>query len=310
IMNDIDLASIANWIPIGEITTRTVADKIVIEPVPNKTFTGKIDGNNKSIKNLTINSSVDTEAGFIGLFTYLGAGSEIKNLSFVNANVTVTGHLYTYSAILAGSASKTTLTNINIVGGTVTGGNRIASIVYAVSGTSTYTNCVSSATLNVQCNYRTIAGGLFGELCGEDERANANIIARTPSIFTLTNCEFKGQMNIKALSAHSTSFRWFGQLFGGTSYTAGAPTGTGIDVVVNNFKANGKINVLEHTSLNSIENLLPVGTNGNLFIYVDTYDGIAVGKLFNSTTDNKASAGKLGRVHCNCKLIINGSVVA
>ncbi len=76
LMNDIDLSSYSNWDPIGNVDT-------------GEGFTGVLDGNGYSIKNLTINRP--DEVG-VGLFAMIGnssgtTGGEVKNLGLENVNI-------------------------------------------------------------------------------------------------------------------------------------------------------------------------------------------------------------------------------
>ncbi|MCZ8157838.1 MAG: hypothetical protein O9264_17090 [Leptospira sp.] len=68
---DIDLSSIANFIPISNITNQ---------------FTGKFDGQDYTIHNLTIDDTATSQRGLFG-YVIGGALTEIKNLRLSNANV-------------------------------------------------------------------------------------------------------------------------------------------------------------------------------------------------------------------------------
>ena len=76
----LDLAD-EDWTPIGNGTNQ---------------FSGSFDGNNKTIKNLTINGSMDYNNGtglnYAGLFGYLKNSGSLKNLTIENADVS--GCLY------------------------------------------------------------------------------------------------------------------------------------------------------------------------------------------------------------------------
>ncbi len=78
-------------------------------------FLGTIDGNNKTISNITITGSGTGVYG--GIFQRTGAGATIKNLTLVNPSVTVTGR----AGIIAGRVEVDALTifNVHIENGSV-----------------------------------------------------------------------------------------------------------------------------------------------------------------------------------------------
>lgn len=129
------------------------------EPIGNihKVYKGTFDGNNKTITNLYINNIQEN----MGLFGYINQ-STIKNLTFVNANVTNTK---SNTGILVGQAvNGSTLQNIKISetcrmkgGADYTGG--IAGVFVG----NAY-NCVNYATVQGTKG----VGGLFGCYAGTD----------------------------------------------------------------------------------------------------------------------------------------------
>ena len=122
-----------SWKPIGNTTNR---------------YMGTFDGNNKTITNLYINANQE----YSGLFGYTFI-STIKNLTFVNANVTNTN---SFTGILVGYGYGGTYQNImtstscEVNGGDVTGGiaGKLAGNAY---------NCVNYATVQG----KELVGGLF-----------------------------------------------------------------------------------------------------------------------------------------------------
>ena len=134
------------------------------EPIGNNTkiYKGTFDGNNKTITNLYINDFQEN----MGLFGYISQ-STIKNLTFVNANVTNTTSSNT--GILVGKAeSGSTLQNIKIsetcqMKG---GGGEYTSNTGGIAGVfvgNAY-NCVNYATVQGTQH----VGGLFGVYAGTD----------------------------------------------------------------------------------------------------------------------------------------------
>lgn len=125
-------------------------EEVSWEPIGNTTnqYMGTFDGNNKTITNLYINAN-QKYSGLFG-YTYI---STIKNLTFVNANVTNTN---SFTGILVGYGYGGTYQNImtstscEVNGGDVTGGiaGKLAGNAY---------NCVNYATVQG----KEQVGGLF-----------------------------------------------------------------------------------------------------------------------------------------------------
>ena len=125
-------------------------EEVSWEPIGNTTnrYMGTFDGNNKTITNLYINANQE----YSGLFGYTFI-STIKNLTFVNANVTNTN---SFTGILVGYGYGGTYYNImtstscEVNGGDVTGGiaGKLAGNAY---------NCVNYATVQG----KEQVGGLF-----------------------------------------------------------------------------------------------------------------------------------------------------
>ena len=126
-------------------------EEVSWEPIGNTTnrYMGTFDGNNKTITNLYINANQK----YSGLFGYTMEGT-IKNLTFVNANVTNTK---TYTGILVGYANNSNLQNIKISNTClIKGGKETGGIAGDFWGNAY--NCVNYAT--VQGKERV--GGLLG----------------------------------------------------------------------------------------------------------------------------------------------------
>lgn len=137
------------------------------EPIGNHTkiYKGTFDGNNKTITNLYINNIQE----YMGLFGYISQ-STIKNLTFVNANVTNTD---SYTGILVGYAeSGSTLQNIKISETCrMKGGADYTDYTGGIAGVfvgNAY-NCVNYATVQGTKH----VGGLFGSYAGKDNYITA-----------------------------------------------------------------------------------------------------------------------------------------
>ena len=157
----IDLSSIENWTPIGNITYNSQ-----YKPVDaSKVFSGVFDGNGKVISNLKIERTVggaDTQAN-VGLFGITGEGAAIKDLTLTNVNIETDGRNV---GALAGFAYKATLSNITVNGNIqIKGGNNVA----GVAGMTRY-HAMSATNINVIGDDvsaivgNNIVGGIFAEI--------------------------------------------------------------------------------------------------------------------------------------------------
>lgn len=126
--NDIDLSSIANFVPIGTNASR---------------FKGQFDGKNFTISNLKI----DTTTQYTALFAHIDVTAVVKNIKFMNANVktTTTGAAVAVGVAYANSTSKSLIDNIAVYDSQITGEIRVSSICAMLQGT--LKNCYSDAHL-------------------------------------------------------------------------------------------------------------------------------------------------------------------
>ena len=141
LMNDIDLSSYANWDPIGEMDP----DAGIMQG-----FTGVLDGNGYSIKNLTINRP-DEE--YVGLFAI--TGGEVQNLGL--ENIDVTGDIIV--GALAGAGSN--VSNCSVSGSITC--NTAGGLLFGMGG-GNIESCYTSGDitgLNGK-NYYCGVGGLVG----------------------------------------------------------------------------------------------------------------------------------------------------
>ncbi|MDR2944266.1 MAG: hypothetical protein LBU81_04190 [Methanosarcinales archaeon] len=104
LMNDLDFndSSMGNWVPLG-----------FSENEANITsFNGVFNGNNKIIRHLVI----DTEKGNLsGLFSAIGRGGSVSNLTISNAQVS--GNAYV--VVLSGSVVSSVITNCHVMNSSV-----------------------------------------------------------------------------------------------------------------------------------------------------------------------------------------------
>ena len=157
---DIDLSSVTNWTPIGNVTYNS---KYVLEAT--NVFSGVFDGNDNVIFNLKVNKTVggaDTQAN-VGLFGITGAGAVIKDLTLTNVDINTDGRNV---GALAGFAYNTDLENITVNGNIqIKGGNNVS----GVSG-MTRNHDMIAKNITVKGNDgstivgNNIVGGIFAEI--------------------------------------------------------------------------------------------------------------------------------------------------
>ena len=114
LLKDIDLAGV-NWVPVG---------------TKESPFSGSIDGNGKTISNLTINNQNLDYAGLIGYGTGTGSGNKtltIKDLTIANASITAR----MYAGVLGGCLySYNSINNVKVQGQIqVTGNYKVGGVV-------------------------------------------------------------------------------------------------------------------------------------------------------------------------------------
>ncbi len=131
-MNDIDMAGVLLY-SIGDLGP----------------FTGSFDGNNKTVSNVVINNQ---SSNFVGLFSCIGNGGEVKNLGITNINVTGSDHVGGLVGDNLGTVSSCYST------GSISGNSYVGGLVgYDYSGT--VENCYSTGSVNGTGDY---VGGLAG----------------------------------------------------------------------------------------------------------------------------------------------------
>ncbi len=151
LMNDIDLSSISNWDPIGDIDTST-------GDITNG-FSGILEGNGFAIKNLKINRA--SEYG-VGLFSGI-KNAKIQNLTIDNVNVSGGFAVGGLAAIIINSD----IVNVNI-SGSITGQSYIgglAGVIGDISSTLKDNSNISysSSSCNITASFvYSHAGSLAG----------------------------------------------------------------------------------------------------------------------------------------------------
>ena len=134
----------SNWTPIGNYTGMNQ---------PNN-FTGKIDGKNHTISNLTIKNG-PKGTGFIGYIT----SGYIKNLNFINADIK--GDVWV--GVIAGYATVP-IENCHVLSGSVYANTRCGGIAAYCS--KTITGCKNYASISDKENYASMQYSRIGGIVG------------------------------------------------------------------------------------------------------------------------------------------------
>ena len=176
LMNDI---SVSDWVPIGD---------------RSKPFTGKFNGNNHKITiNSTKESGYSSAGYFIGLFGYMGAGSEVCNLRVATNLTKTTNNRPIYLGGITGDLDGGTIyncavnANLKIIyrGGAINAGG----ITGRMSNEGIIRNCYVTGSISVSNdydNYRCSVGGIAGLVYSA----------------TIENCHTTNSINIET-SSHS-----------------------------------------------------------------------------------------------------------
>ncbi len=169
LMQDIDCSSIENFESIGDWWSSQV-------------FTGNLNGNSKTISNLTINSS----SRYIGIFSDLRG--DVNHLVLLNPTITSTSD---GTAALAGRTDGAYIYDVNVLNATINGGYYVGALVGYNYNYSTITNCHSSGTITGTGIY---AGGITG----------------SNHVSTITNCDSNATVNGTEEVGGITGYNWGG----------------------------------------------------------------------------------------------------
>ncbi len=241
-------------------------------------FTGTLDGDGHTISNLTINQS-----GFVnqqGLFS-VATGATIKDLIITNA--TVSGNFIV--GILAGSASNTTIKNVQVSGSMSSSASLslMGALVGSMGGGGSISN--SYTNVNITSGYSYV-GGLVGTL-------GSTTISKSYAV---------GNINISRDSSSSVSA--VGGLVGesnGTvsdSYAIGNVTGTGSQV-------GGAVGVMRNTA--AVKRIYAKGSVsggssvGGLVGTIDSGGTVTNSYWDTQTTGQSSSAGGTGKTTAEMK---------
>ena len=185
-----DITLTGNWTPVGISFTNS--------------YTGTFDGNNHTIRGLTVKGSDE----YAGLFGYIGSGGTVKNVKLADVQIT-SDYQYAYVGGVAGN-NDGAIENCS-VSGSVSSNYSAGGVVAQQFGNS-ITGCSSSATVKGTAEVGGVAG-------------------KTDNSATLTACYATGNVTFERASTINTfAGGVVGSNGGGTliaCYATGSVTGTG-----------------------------------------------------------------------------------
>lgn len=178
--NNIDLSSVSQWTPLGGFYKEYV-------------FTGSLDGNSKTISNLTRTDYIYTNSAnrsYFGLFGYIGSGGVVKNMTFSSVNINMAGPEVTeneirhFLGVVAGTLSGSVF-GVTIASGTVKNDRQTTGMgfVGGIAGAAIDAT-ISSCTNNVDL-FSGRFSGIVGGMAGYTERS------------TFKNCKNNGTLTAK-----------------------------------------------------------------------------------------------------------------
>lgn len=145
---------------------------------PIETFNGTLDGDGHALSNFTINT---TEYN-VGIFSMLGANSKIKNLIFINPEISVSAN-NSYVGVIAGQAITDSISNVHIYNANISGQG--AAVTGGIIGQSSLNGIISASSFDgvIDLPNSTEVGGIAG-----NTRTNTNIYnCSTSGVFTAGN---------------------------------------------------------------------------------------------------------------------------
>ena len=191
LINDIDLSSYENWVPIGSFQSKSDAPEDAEIPHPDYAFTGTFDGAGHTISNLTVSCKAPMGAGLFGCASGTESGSAFIG-HFTLRNVIVSG-FYLVGGAVGLQFMNCPVSDIHLVGENhLTGAQGVGGIVG--TGFDLISGC--SATADI-----TVSG---------DDGACAGLIAGGTTMSSIKNCEVIGG----SITADGNATWGFGALCG------------------------------------------------------------------------------------------------
>lgn len=217
----------------------------------SKAFTGNFDGIDYNIFGLTIKNGEENT----GLFGYTN-NATISNVTLVGGSITGKDNV----GAIVGSANNTTLTNV-VNSAAVSGDSNVGGIVGSADGT-TVENAINTGTIEGNSTIETNVGGLIGEMKDSDTADNykSQIIGNSYNLGDVSGDGY----NVGGLVGHAVN----------------STIGDGTNLVYNRLDVTGAYNVggivgnMEGTAVQNAENSGTVTATGHTtenYIYHSDY---------------------------------------
>lgn len=217
---DIDCTASSTWnsgagfIPLGKQTSTP--------------FTGLLEGANHTIKNLTINIA---ESDYnIGIFQSIEGGGVVKNLNIENITINTPASSYVgalTSSVEATMGSSTSISNVHVTSGSVTGDQYVGGLIGGVYDTTIE---LSSSAANVTGSYSL--GGLIGN------QSNGNVVGCYATGAITGSGEQNGGLVGQASGTIDNSYAT--GVVSGAGYSGGLVGSSG--AIITNSYATGAVN--------------------------------------------------------------------
>ncbi len=198
LMNDIDMASVTTWIPIGNANCSVGATDPVIQ---NNAWTGTFDGNGYRIKNLKLVSAGTQEGENYGLFGVLAPGAVVQNFIFdESCSLEVTATASLASGVVAGYVYEATVRDVtsyapmtfNGKAGAVHMSMALIGQVYCGDGNVTIDSCHNHGEIQAENTDNLEAGAKAYHIAGIVGFAHAK--SDTQFLNTISDCSNSGNM--------------------------------------------------------------------------------------------------------------------
>jgi hypothetical protein len=197
-MNDIDMASVTEWVPIGNAVCPAGAADAAIT---GNAWTGVFDGNGYKIKNLKMVANTSTAGANYGLFGVLAPGSLVQNFvidSSCSFEVTATASVAT--GVVAGYVFDATVRDITShapmtfkgKAGSVFMSMALIGQVYCKENGITIDSCHNTGEINAENTDNLEAGAKAYHIAGIVGFAHA--LSGAPVMTTVSDCSNSGNM--------------------------------------------------------------------------------------------------------------------
>ena len=198
LMNDIDMASVTEWVPIGNAVCPAGAADATIT---GNAWTGVFDGNGYKIKNLKMVANTSTAGANYGLFGVLAPGSLVQNFvidSSCSFEVTATASVAT--GVVAGYVFDATVRDITShapmtfkgKAGSVFMSMALIGQVYCKENGITIDSCHNTGEINAENTDNLEAGAKAYHIAGIVGFAHA--LSGAPVMTTVSDCSNSGNM--------------------------------------------------------------------------------------------------------------------